>query len=92
MKNKILSILLSIILLFACAFSMTLFASCSQTPPPGNEDQLPGDGDDNDGDNNDDDDDNQDDNEGDENLPEVPGGELPPLGDSDWGVGEMPIQ
>ena len=94
MKNKFLSILLSFIFIFACAFSMTLFTSCGETPPPRNEEEIPGDGDQDNG-NGDEDGGNEDggDEDGgdDEPQPETPDGNLPPSGDNDWGVGEMPV-
>ena len=84
MKNKLLSILLCLILVFACAFSVTLFTGCNETPPPGQE--QPGDGGSEEGG----------ETGGDEQTPpaqnpETPEGTLPPSEDSDWGVGEMPI-
>ena len=86
MKRKILSILLSLLLLFTCAFSTALFSSCKVDPLPGNEDEILDDGDENG-------DDQTGDNNGNNQTPpvETPDGTLPPSDNSDWGMGEMPV-
>ena len=86
MKRKLLSVLLCLVLVLSSAFMVTLFSGCNPTPPPGQE--QPGDGEEggqtggeeNGG------------NQGESTPGQTPDGTLPPSNDSNWGIGEMPIE